>query len=260
MKEFELRDITFAYGEEKPIFQNLSLGIEEGKILGIIGPNGVGKTTLLRILSGALAPSQGEVFYRGKPLKNMEYRNIAQHIAFVSQRENLAFSYRVIDYVLLGRTPHLGRFYLEGKEDYRIAQKALELTDCLPFQERIMENLSGGEWQRVRIARALAQEPRTLLLDEPSVFLDMKHQMEIFNLLKSLNKRGITIVVVNHDLNFASEYCEKLILLRDGKVFAQGEPEEVITERSLWETFGLQVRVMRNPLTGKPHVLLKETE
>jgi iron complex transport system ATP-binding protein len=159
--------------------------------------------------------------------------------------------------VLMGRAPHLGRWRFEGDEDHRIAHNAMEMTDTLGLAARDMESLSGGERQRVLIARALAQEPRLMLLDEPTAFLDIRHQVDFFDRIRSLNcDRGLTVIAVTHDINLAAHYCDRIILLKDGRIEAAGPVDAVITEEHIRETYGTEVLVDRHPRTGSPRITL----
>ena len=255
MKVYKIENLSFGYENER-IIKELSFEVEKGEILGIIGPNGSGKTTLLRLLSGVLHPWSGRVSFVGKDLRRMRRKEIARRVAVVPQQSFIIFPFTVREIVLMGRAPYLGMFQNEGKRDFEIAEKAMDYTDTLRLAHRHVDELSGGELQRVIIARALAQEPEVMLLDEPTSHLDLKHQMEIFDLIKRLNsEEGMTFVVVLHDLNLAGEYCDRLLLLKEGRAYKMGRPDEVLTAEAIKETYGVNALVTRNPVTSAPHVI-----
>jgi len=242
---------------EKPVINNISLGIEKGEFVGIIGPNGSGKSTLLRLLTRTLNPQKGTVAFEGKDIQNTRLKDLCKKVAFVSQDTFISFSYSVWEIVLLGRIPHLKRLQLESRKDFDIAARALSLTDTSYLKEKQIDQLSAGERQRVIIAKALAQEPILLYLDEPTSHLDIGHQIEILDLLKKLNRNdNLTVVVVLHDLNLASEYCSRLILLNEGKVYKEGKPEDVLKYENIEAVYKTVVLVHKNPVSLKPHVMI----
>ena len=254
----ELKKITTGYNK-KTILNDISFILEKGDFLGIIGPNGSGKTTLLRVISKILKPWKGRVTLEGKGLDEIKHRELAKRMAVVPQKmQELFFSYSVRDFILLGRTPYLRRFQLlESKEDLRVVREVMEETDTIGLEDRNLEDLSGGERQRTVVAQALAQEPEILLLDEPTAHLDINHQVEILNLIKSLNqKKNLTVLMISHDLNLAAEYCEKLILLKEGKIFQEGLPQEILTYQNIEEVYKTLVVVEESPVSSKPHVFL----
>jgi iron complex transport system ATP-binding protein len=223
----------------------------------VIGPNGSGKTTLLKTLYRLLTPQRGDVLFDHLSLKKMSRGEIAKKIAVVAQETYPAFPFRVIEMVLMGRSPYLGYLMFESPKDLEIAKKAMEWTEILPISQRPIDELSGGERKRVYIARALAQEPEVILLDEPTTNLDIHHQVEFLDLVLSLNReKGLTILMASHDLNLASEYCDRLILLQHGMIFHMGPPEEVMTQENIEKVYGCQVWVDRNPVSGMPRVSL----
>jgi iron complex transport system ATP-binding protein len=255
MQLYRIENLSFGY-EDEPIIRGLSFEVEEGEVLGIIGPNGSGKTSLLRLLSGVLRPWSGRVSFRGRDLRRMRRREIARRVAVVPQQSVITFPFTVREIVLMGRAPYLGMFQSESRADFEIAERAMDYTDTLRLADRRVDELSGGELQRVIIARALAQEPEAMLLDEPTSHLDLKHQVEIFDLIKRLNaESGMTFVVVLHDLNLAGEYCDRLLLLKEGQTFRMGRPKEVITAEAIKETYGVNALVTQNPVTHAPHVI-----
>jgi iron complex transport system ATP-binding protein len=242
---------------DKPVINDVSLEVRQGDFLGIIGPNGAGKSTLLRLMSRALVPAEGKINLSGKDLRTINPKAVAQKIAFIPQLTLVNFSFTVWEIVLMGRIPHLSRMQAEGKKDFSIAEQALALTDTLYLKERKIDELSAGERQRVIIAKALAQEPSLLFLDEPTSHLDIAHQIQVLDLLSDLNqKNNLSIVIVLHDLNLASEYCKKIVLLNNGRIFKEGVPADVLTYQNIESLYKTVVVVKDNPVTSKPHVLL----
>ena len=239
------------------ILKDVSFNIEKGDFTGIIGPNGSGKTTLLRTATKIIKPFEGEIFLEGKNLANMPLKELAAVMAVVPQDTAFMFPFRVIDVVLMGRTPYIKRFGFESRKDLKISLEALEFVDAFHLKDRFIDELSGGERQRVIIAKAIAQEPRILFLDEPTTHLDISHQVQIFDLLRRMNKKsGLTIVSILHDLNLASDYCDKLILLDNGMIKSKGSPGEVLDYKTIEEVYKTVVIVKENPLTLRPHIFL----
>ena len=251
----EAREIKYRYSTDW-LLNGLSLSVDQGEIAGLIGPNGSGKTTILKLVSKVLKQEDGSIWLMGRDIASMKQREIARVMAVVPQGTSIAFPFTVREIVLMGRSPHLGLLQMERESDLRIADNAMALTDTLEFADRGIDELSGGERQRVIIARALAQEPKVMLLDEPTSYLDINHQVEIFDLIKRLNsERDLTVVIVLHDLNMAAEYCDRLILLKDGRVYKDGSPVEVITEANIREVYEANVVVSDNAITGAPHIV-----
>ena len=248
--------LTGGYGAS-PVIKDISFGIERGDFVGIIGPNGSGKSTLLRFLTRVLTPKQGAIYFEERDIHGIRLKELFRNIAFVPQDTVINFSYSVWEIVLMGRIPHLGRLELETKRDFAIAEKALLFTDSRQFKDSKVNELSAGERQRVLIAKALAQEPRLIFLDEPTSHLDIGHQIEILSLLKRLNREeGLTIVIVLHDLNLASEYCNRLILLERGSINTQGSPFDVLTYQNIERVYKTVVVVRENPFSRKPYIIL----
>jgi len=242
---------------KETVIKDISLEINKGDFLGIIGPNGSGKTTLLRLMSRVLAAQKGDIFLEGRDIARMDLKQFCQKAAFVPQDTLINFSFSVREIVLMGRIPHLKRMQWETKRDLGIAQAALAMTDTLHLQEKMIDELSSGERQRIIIAKALAQEPSLLFLDEPTSHLDIGHQIQILDLLKKLNRqKGLTIVMVLHDLNLAGEYCNRIALLNQGRIFKQGSPAEVLTYQNIEAVYRTVVVVKDNPLSSKPYVIL----
>lgn len=249
-------DVRSGYGNIE-ILKGLTFSIDPGDFIGIIGPNGSGKSTLLRTATKVLKPFKGEIYLEKEKLKDVSLKEMARLVAVVPQDTLFMFPFKVLDVVLMGRIPYISRLGFESREDLKIAFEALEYVDAIHLRDRFIDELSGGERQRVIIARALAQKPRILFLDEPTTHLDISHQIEIFSLLKNLNREsGLTVVAILHDLNLASLYCDELILLSEGKIRKHGTPNEVLDYRIIEEVYKTQVVVKENPLTSRPHVFL----
>ena len=252
----EVDSISFRYHEDW-VLQDVSFRVEKGEFVGVIGPNGSGKTTLLKILYRLLLPQKGEILFELVSMKKMDRADIAKRIAVVAQETHLLFPFSVLETVLMGRSPYLGHLMFESERDLEIAKRAMDLTNILSFSERPMDELSGGERKRVFIARALAQEPEVMLLDEPTANLDIHHQIDFLDLILTLNReRGLTIVMASHDMNIASEFCDRLILLQGGRIYKMGTPEEVITKENIESVYGCEVWIDQNPISGMPRISL----
>jgi iron complex transport system ATP-binding protein len=222
----------------------ISVLVERGSLTGLLGPNGCGKTTLLKLLSGVLQPHHGVVSLNGLSLAGRSRRDIARHLAVVPQETHPAFDYTVMEMVLMGRHPHLGAFQLEGPSDLALARDAMTATGTAHLAPRAYMTLSGGEKQRVVIASALTQSPDVLLLDEPTASLDLGYQLEVAALLRRLNlERGVTMVLATHDLNLAASLCDRLILMREGRVVAQGPTRDVLTAASIRRIYDVEADV-----------------
>ena len=252
----EVNSVSFRYHEDW-VLQDVSFRVEKGEFVGVIGPNGSGKTTLLKMLYRLLSPQKGEILFELVPMKKMERADIAKRIAVVAQETHLLFPFSVLETVLMGRSPYLGHLMFENEKDLEIAKKAMERTKIVPFSERPMDELSGGERKRVFIARALAQEPEVILLDEPTASLDIQHQIDFLDLILMLNReRGLTIIMASHDINIASEFCDRLILLQGGRIYKMGTPEEVVTKKNIETVYGCEVWIDQNPISGMPRISL----
>jgi iron complex transport system ATP-binding protein len=233
------------------------ISIKEGDFCGIIGPNGAGKTTLFRGITGELSATEGSISFQGENLLTMKRQARACNLAIVNQNVGSP-AISVEDYVLLGRIPYKKTLsFIESKHDYEVAHHFMNMTDTYRFKDKLMSELSGGEQQLAAIARALAQEPKLLLLDEPTSHLDISHSVSILNLLQTLNQeQKLTIMMVIHDLNLAGEFCEQLIMMKDGSVFSKGSPEDVLTYQNIEAVHNTLVVTQKNPLSGKPAVFL----
>jgi len=254
-KFLQINQASYSYRDGFAL-KDIDFSVKKGEFLGIIGPNGAGKTTLLKMLNRTFTPQKGQISLEGKNLNSLTLRTIAQKLSMVGQDIQLSFSLTVLDLVLMGRFPHLRRFKTEVKSDIEVAHNSLELTQTLALADRDFSHLSAGERQRIVLAKALAQEPELLLLDEPTAHLDIAHQTKVFDLLTNLNKKNnLTIIAVLHDLNLAAEYCDKLLLLDKGKIVDWGNSHQVLQYATIEKTYGTVVLVKENPITGKPYVL-----
>jgi len=256
----EFRNVGFAYpagAQGRPPFEirDLSFSLAPGEILGLIGPNAAGKTTVIRLLSRVLDPSRGEIFLAGQPASRLRRAAVARQVAVVPQDVPQGFPYTVEQLVLMGRFPHApGRFF-ESREDLEIAREAMAITGVETLAAEPLDRLSGGERQRVVLARALAQRPRLLVLDEPTAHLDLRYQAECVALLRRLHKNdGLGILLVSHDLNLAAEVSDRLLLMSGGSAVSAGTPEDVMQESVLEAVYGCRVVVDKHPATRRPTV------
>lgn len=269
-KAYEVRSLRFQYqplsrGLDNWVVDGLTFDVEAGEILGIVGPNGSGKTSLLKLLAKVLRPHDGAMALFGRDLGRLAQLDVARIVAVVPQESPQVFSFTVMETVLMGRFPHhhgatwSAGFGWESAEDLSIAEQALQYTDLTLLAGRSVMDLSGGERQRCMIARALAQEPQVLLLDEPTAFLDLQHQMEICAIVRRLKEeRGLTVVLVSHDLNLASQYCDRILMLKAGALFRLGSPHEVIDVDVLRAVYGCDVLIDRHPESGVPRVTMPQ--
>ncbi|MDI6888162.1 MAG: ABC transporter ATP-binding protein [Methanocellales archaeon] len=252
----KINNIACRY-ESAEILENIEFSASGGDFVGVLGPNGSGKTTLLRSISRTMRPHIGTVLLNEKNIYALPSKEVARNLAVVPQESPISFDFTALEIVLMGRTPHLGRFEIESAKDLAIAKKAMKLTNTRHLSQRPITELSGGERQRIVIARALAQEPKVLLLDEPTMHLDINHQIEILNLIKRLNREEkMIIIAVFHDLNLAALYCDLLMLLHQRKIFSLGSPEKVLTAENIKRVYDAEVLVKRHPATNSIYVTL----
>ena len=243
--------LGFAYGERVAL-QDVDLRVEPGEVVGLLGPNGSGKSTAIKVLSGTLGDFRGSAKIGGLDVATASRREIARAVAVVPQEPVFGFPFSVLEIVLMGRHPYLAGLAFESEADIALARRALERCGALEFEHRPIHALSAGERQRVVFARALTQQPRVLLLDEPASFLDIRHQVELYDLVRAqASEANVAVLSVLHDLNLAAEYCDRLVLLREGRVVAAGATDEVMTYANLKAVFETEVYVDTNSLTGK---------
>lgn len=249
------RDVSVGYGE-RTVLKNLNVDIKRGAVTSIVGPNGCGKSTLLRTMSRLLNPTQGEIVLDGKSIHDIPTRKLATKLGLLPQTPLAPDGIMVADLVGRGRTPHQGILGRWSQQDYDIVAESLEATGIADLAERSIDELSGGQRQRVWIAMALAQRTDTLLLDEPTTYLDVKHQLDVLDLLTELNRDwGTTIVMVLHDLNLAARYSDELVAVSGGKVFAHGNPNQVITKENVSSVFGIDSIIINDPVSDLPAVM-----
>jgi iron complex transport system ATP-binding protein len=250
----EIRDLTLSYGERVAL-RDVSLSLARGELLGVVGPNASGKSSLIRAITRVVPPLRGEVWLDGSPVRHLSQRELALRVAVVPQNPYLPEAFTALEVVLMGRTPHLGLLQSEGRADWAAVRRALEQTDAWDLADRRIGELSGGERQRVVVARALAQETPLLLLDEPTAHLDVGHQAAILELVRRLcRSEGKAVLAVVHDLTLASQYCDRLAMLSEGRLVAQGSPHEVLSPEVLASVYRTRVWVFAHPLTGRPVV------
>ncbi len=263
---YALREVSFRYATRsshdtsESVLKDITCSIDSGKILGILGPNGSGKSTLLKLLARVLRPQYGTIELLGDPLSVLSQADVARRVALVPQETLQIFPFTIAEMVLMGRFPHhrgWGGWHWEDSDDWRIACLAMEDLDVAHLGTRLVTDVSGGERQRAVIARALTQQPQVLLLDEPTAFLDLHHQLDIARILRRLNReRGLTVILVSHDLNLASQYCDQLMLLQHGHIVKVGSPRDILRPDLLKSVYGCPVLVDSHPQSGLPRVSL----
>lgn len=250
MAIIEVKDLYFGYRDEK-VIDGVSFEIEKGSLVSLIGPNGSGKSTMIKLLNNLYTPWEGTIFIEGKEISSFRRKELARKIALVPQNSSINYEFTVEEIVLMGRYPHKKRFQREDKEDREIVGKAMKDTNTYHLRDKAITEISGGELQRVIIAKALAQKPSIILLDEPTSHLDLNHQIEILNLLRRLNKeKNTTIIVAIHDINLATMYSDEIFMLSGGKIVDRGTPEKVITKGNIEFVYNLPVIVHRNKYTN----------
>jgi iron complex transport system ATP-binding protein len=254
-EDLTIEHLSAAY-DRTVVLRDISLVAQAGQVLGLIGPNGAGKSTLLRAISGTLAPAEGSIRLGRSDLARMPAAERARLVAVVPQGANLPEGFSVAEVVLMGRAPHLARFSGERPRDHQIARQAMQQTSTWALASRWIGELSGGERQRVLIARALAQEPRLLLLDEATAHLDLKHQASVLDMARRLARSGLTVIAALHDLNLAALYADRLALLHEGRLLCCDAPELVLTPGWLRQAYDVEAVVARHPLYGTPLVAL----
>ncbi len=252
---FEAVDLRVRYEQaNRYALEGITMRVPEGTLYVVLGPNGSGKSTLMRALMGVTPLEGGRVAIGGRETRSWTRRELARVVGAVPQAEHLAFPLSVRDFVAMGRYPYLGALQPERESDRAAIQRALERCDVEALAARNVKTLSGGELQRVRIARALAQEPSALILDEPTASLDLRHEMSIFRLLEDSAKGGMTVLLITHHVNMAARFADRILLLHEGRVAAEGSVQEVFTEEVLTAVYGWPVAVREDPVSGAPQV------
>ena len=257
MIKIEMQNVCLGYGR-KVVLKALTFHVMPGEVVGLIGPNGCGKSTIIKALSRIISPHSGKILLDGKDVSQIPRRDLARLLGVVPQIPLLPSSFTAFEIVLMGRNPHLGLFQYEGSEELAITWRAMERTATQSLAERRVGELSGGEVQCIVIARVLAQETKAVLLDEPTANLDIGRQVEILDLIKGLcRESNLTVLAALHDLNLASQYCDRLVLINNGRIHAEGTPREVIIPQNIKEVYGTDGCVYTHPINGLPIVLLK---
>ena len=256
----ELKDVSLGY-DHRAVLDNINLKAVPGKVLGLIGPNGSGKSTLIKGMTRVINLFSGHIFIDGQDIRSIKREELARLIATVPQGPVIPEAFTAFEVVLMGRTPHLGLLRYEGRGDMAIAWQAMEATQTKALAERRVGELSGGERQRLIIARALTQQPKVILLDEPTAHLDINHQIEILNMVKSLClEQGLTIIAALHDLNLAAQYCDWLVMLNGGQIYTEGTPQDVLTSRNIKKVYGAEVCVYPHPVNKLPTTVITAGE
>lgn len=240
---FKLQNLSFHYPSLSRFeLHSTNLSVYKGDLIGLLGPNGAGKSTLLKLMVGLMSPQQGRIIFEGRVLQEFPVRERARKIAYVPQGLHFTFPMSVMEIVEMGRHPYVGRLTPLGQKDRAVCKRALALCDALEFKDRSYDELSGGERQRVLLASALAQTPQVLLLDEPTLSLDLSHQILLFEIIQKLHREeGLTVVVATHELNLAGRYLDRLVLMKEGKIFADGKPKKVLTPRNIRSVLDVEV-------------------
>ena len=243
--QLQLSKVSFHYGPGRFHLDGISLEARGGELVGLLGPNGSGKSTLIKLITRLLRPQAGRVLLAGRDAGEFSQRQFARRVAYVPQETQAAFAFTAMEAVLMGRNPYLGTMGFQSEADYAKAAEALRRVDAARFADVLLDELSGGERQRIILARALAQEAELLVLDEPASFLDVRHQYDLYRLLRSLaHDEGRTCIASSHDINVAAAYCDRLVLLAGGRVVADGPPQEVLTADRLLEVYEVEVEIV----------------
>jgi len=253
--ELEVNGISFSYNSI-PALKDVSFQVNGGEALGIIGPNGSGKSTLLKCINKKLVPDHGAVLLSGQDVRSLSRREIAEKFGVVPQVSSISFPFTVFEVVLMGRTPYVDRLRGEKQKDFEAVHRMLKDLDLEHMADRSITRVSGGEYQKVVIARALAQEPDVLLMDEPTLHLDVSHQLELLELVTKLKKEnGLTVVMASHDINLAIRYTDRIMMIKEGEIYCIGDPGNTVTEESIREVFGINVIIEEIPVSGITNVV-----
>lgn len=253
----EVQNVSFAYPGERLVLHGVNVDVPKGESVALIGPNGSGKSTLLRIVSGVLHPKQGRVLLDGEPIGAISTRDLARYLAMVEQECSIGFDFTVREIVALGRIPHRGRFARETRKDTRAIDRAMELADVSQFADRSIRAISGGERQRVHLGKALAQEPTVLILDEPTTYLDLRHQTQFMSIVRQRASEGMTVLIAIHDLTMAAQVANRLALMSEGQIIVAGAPRDVLTVENVRNAFGVRAIVGVHPQLASTYVLPK---
>ncbi|MCA6913982.1 Fe(3+) dicitrate ABC transporter ATP-binding protein FecE [Pectobacterium versatile] len=254
--ELTTQNLTAGYGDKR-ILDGLSLSLPAGKITALLGPNGCGKSTLLKCFAKLLTPESGAIQLDGKPLSTFSARQLSRHLALLPQQHLTPEGITVRDMVAYGRSPWLSLWGRLSQDDRQHVQRAMEKTHIVDLADKRLTDLSGGQRQRAFLAMLLAQDTPVVLLDEPTTYLDINHQVELMKLLRELNQAGKTVVTVLHDLNQASRYCDHLVMLADGRVMAEGSPHEVMKPELLQRVFSIDAEIHAEPVSGQPMCVVR---
>jgi cobalamin transport system ATP-binding protein len=251
---FSVNNTMFLYQNHRAI-DDVSFTVDRGEFMGVIGPNGAGKSTLLRLLAGFLIPNEGSITFSGRDLKAYDKRELAQNIATLPQLTETPFSYAVEDFIMMGRYPHAQKKFFYGEKEEDFVNDVMDTMEILHLRGRRIDTLSEGERQKVFLSQCIAQDPEALLLDEPVSHLDIRHQIQTLDVLEKLHSEGLTIIMVLHDLNLASEFCSRVMLISKGRIMSDGDPRLVLTFQNIEKAYDTVVIVKENPLSGKPFVI-----
>ncbi|MBC8384826.1 MAG: ABC transporter ATP-binding protein [Candidatus Cloacimonetes bacterium] len=251
----KIQNLNVGYREKK-VIQNLNIDFAKGEFCALLGPNGAGKSTLLKTLVKFLIPMNGEIFLNDQDFGEISNKELAKFISIIPQDFQLQFDYNVFDLVLMGRFPYQKYWQGYSKEDRNIVDNILQRLNLKEFKNKMYSQLSGGEKQRVSIARALAQETPIILMDEAFANLDVNYQVETMQLLSEINRtENKTIILVSHNINLASDYCDRILMMKEGKLTADGKPDEVISEENIKKLYGAELQIITNPVSGKPNLI-----
>lgn len=252
----EIQKLYFGYDKHKDVIKNINLKIKKGEFVGLVGPNGCGKSTFINLLSHLLEPRHGDIFINGQNIRKIPQNRLARLVSVVPQESIFEFDFTALEIVLMGRLPYLSRFQFEGSEDRKIASTAMKKTKSWEFRDKFIKNLSGGEKQRVILARALTQDTEFLLLDEPTSHLDLNFQYEVLDLISRLNRsKKATIISVFHDINLASKYSSRLILMKNGEIIADGKPKKIMNYENMLKIYDFNILLKRHPKEGYVYIL-----
>ena len=250
----DIKKITFKF-DNTPIFNNIEFQVNSGESVGIVGPNGCGKTTLIRVISGVLEPFNGEIYVDGQDLKKLSVVERSRHLSVAPQMPEFPLDYTVYQMLMMARNPYLSLFSWESKQDFDIVQQVISLTEIEYLVERLIRDISGGERQRVLLAMTMIQSTKTVIMDEPTASFDLGYQIGFYRIIKLLKTRGIAVLLAMHDLSLAAQCCDRIIILFKGRIHAQGNPKEVLTEEILSDVYNTPVKVMYHPDSESPVVV-----